>query len=296
MSLALTACLETVDPPLESTIDQDVQASNGTSLNGTSLNGTSLNGTTLNGTSLKSVATANAKLSSVTLTNVALTGSAISAKKGITNVSGTALIGAVFTGTATNNAAVTLRIDGVHALAAPNADVTAYVVSYQTSSTWTPLCPNTGNEAIPMTGTWNLTTGSHQLDANLFTFACRDATFAKCVELGYKPWDTVAGVNLANHHEACTRALRADYCGDGTSNTVNGTLINIYDSLNVQSDSLGWKIESNWTASGAVCIGTPRVLTITQATVPACVWSRSQTPCAPTGWAGGILLRTEVNK
>ena len=51
------------------------------------------------------------------------------------------------------------------------------------------------------------------------------------MELGYKPWKTVGGVSLRDHHQTCTRVLRADYCGNGVSHTQDGTLINIWDTL-----------------------------------------------------------------
>ncbi|HEU4408415.1 MAG TPA: ADYC domain-containing protein [Polyangiaceae bacterium] len=47
------------------------------------------------------------------------------------------------------------------------------------------------------------------------------------------PRKAIAGstTTLQNHLVACTRMLRADDCGDGTSYTVNGTTINLYDGV-----------------------------------------------------------------
>ena len=59
--------------------------------------------------------------------------------------------------------------------------------------------------------------------------------------------------SLADYHQACTRMLRADYCGDGTPHTVDGTLINIYDGIGIQRDTDDWAFEAEWTTTGARC-------------------------------------------
>jgi hypothetical protein len=260
---------------------EEIQASNGVSLNGVSLNGVSLNGVSLNGVSLNGVS-----LNGTTLSGTKLTGG---------TVSGTGLIGATFVGTATNGTSVNLKINNVYPLAAPNADVLAYVVTYQTSSGWLPLCNNTGNEAIPLSGTWDLTTVKHASDSKKLTWACRAATFAKCVELGYKPWASVAGTSLADYHQTCIRALRADYCGDGKTYTVDGTQINIFDKLGVQADTMAWTLEANWTPDGATCINEARYLTLlSHGAVPSCVSNRASKTCSTT-W-GGTFIRTEVSR
>jgi hypothetical protein len=126
----------------------------------------------------------------------------------------------------------------------------------------------------------------------MFTVSCRGATFAKCAELGYKD-DSV----LDTYHQACVRALRADYCGDGQSHTVNGTLINVYDKRGTQVDTQAWSVESNWTPDGAICINKGRLGTALKApTVPQCIASRATIPCVTTWWASGALLRTEVDR
>jgi hypothetical protein len=50
------------------------------------------------------------------------------------------------------------------------------------------------------------------------------------------------------------RALRADYCGDGTPYTVDGTLVNLYDNAGLQFDTVDWDPEAAWTPDGAACI------------------------------------------
>ena len=48
------------------------------------------------------------------------------------------------------------------------------------------------------------------------------------------------------------RMIRADYCGDGTSWTVNGRTIDLYDGLGINVDTSAWTFEAEWTPSGAV--------------------------------------------
>jgi hypothetical protein len=68
-------------------------------------------------------------------------------------------------------------------------------------------------------------------------------------------------------HWICTRAARADYCGNGTSHTRDGTTINIWDNLAapgpIQSHGntpLGMVFEAGWSTNGAVCLSHARWL------------------------------------
>ena len=56
---------------------------------------------------------------------------------------------------------------------------------------------------------------------------------------------------------------RADYCGDGTANTREGTAINIWDTLSpaIQTHGPmkpGMHFEAGWSTHGAVCVGKQR--------------------------------------
>ena len=263
----------------ESQTSAEIVAANGTSVNGTSVNGISINGISINGVSA----------SGMQLRGVAATGD--NAGQAIT---GDDWIGAVLAAQLTNGTRLALRIDDTTMLPAPNSDIRSYAISYATSDGWKPLCtnPEFGNQAIVFPGTWNLTTVRHQWDSNMFSLGCRGATFAKCVELGYK------GDSLIDtYHAACVRAIRADYCGDGQSHTITGTEINIYDKLGVQGDTQRWSTESNWTPDGATCIHIARVLTsLEEPNVPACIADRAQVECVSSGWPSRVLIRTEVNK
>lgn len=87
-------------------------------------------------------------------------------------------------------------------------------------------------KALPLVGRWD-ETGAH-IDDGTITFACTNGALAKCARWGYKPWKTFKGKPLRDYHQACTRMVRADYCGNGVGHTQNGTPIDVYDRLGLQ--------------------------------------------------------------
>jgi hypothetical protein len=145
-----------------------------------------------------------------------------------------------------------LKIDSIAPLAAPNDDVLAYDVKASVDGGWAPLCGYDTDGSIKLAlavpGTWNVTTGAWSDDGGSFSFACRKASVAKCVEFGYKSW-----LGLGDYAHACVRMLRADYCGDGVPHTITGTPINLYDNLGVQADTESWGVDAEWTPDGALC-------------------------------------------
>lgn len=287
--VAIVGCVADESEPVSSQNVQEVDSPNGTSLNGTSLNGTSLNGTSLNGTTLTGVAVSG--LSSTGVTVHAASGTALP-------MTGAALVGSTWTGTAQATPggpiSIKLRIDSALQGTAPNADLWFYGVSYQTSSTWTPLCgldsTSAPIKAVSVAGTWSSVNATYSPSATQFTWACRTKTIAKCVELGYKTWK-----GYANQLAACVRLLRADYCGSGMSHTVDGTLLNLYDNVGVQSDTQAWKVEAEWTPTGARCINSLNAarFELTLAKDPICVKSLENTTCGT--FAHGALLIDELS-
>jgi hypothetical protein len=205
---------------------------NGIDPNGVSLNGIDPNGISVNGRPL----------------GVAITGSPLA---------GADLVGSMWTGRLSSGGTVALRIDEAVQGTGSNTDLWMYRFSVSAGGTWRPLCrPYNGapNVADSVQGTWNLAQGvpgggSYDPDASQFTLACRGSSIAKCVELGYKPW-----TGNARELAACVRALRADYCGDGTPYTVTGTLVNLFDDQGIQPDGVAWVPEAEWTPDGATCV------------------------------------------
>ena len=309
--LGSAACLS-LDEPGADTIGDSVhesRANNGMSLNGMSLNGMSLNGMSLNGMSLNGMSLNGMSLNGMSLNGMSLNGSLLG---GVTSdgqaVSGQQLVGTQMNGILSNGGSLLLRIDSAITLPGANSDVWAYGVSYALEGgAWAPLCGTVGDAAvpaIPLRGTWSYESGVEggggwTDSATDFTFGCRGMALAKCVELGYKPWQTVGGVSLRDHHQACTRMIRADYCGDGSPGTLNGWQINLWDDVGVQADTegaLNWVFEGEWTASGATCVDEYRALElVVSGDVPTCALEKISNSCGAPGFAPGVLLKTEYN-
>ncbi len=78
---------------------------------------------------------------------------------------------------------------------------------------------------FPLRGHWT-PAGAHAPSETRITLSCTTGVLAKCVRLGYQPWKRAPdGTTLRPYHQACTRALRADYCGDGTPPTRDGMAV-----------------------------------------------------------------------
>nr|WP_128797593.1 ADYC domain-containing protein [Corallococcus coralloides] len=102
-----------------------------------------------------------------------------------------------------------------------------------------PLCPTGSGFALPVPHAWSAG-GELIRNPDYFTFACAPknegsasqpffvggGVIAKCVDWGYPPWATEYPESQAlAYHQLCTRMARADYCGEGRSNTLDGTPI-----------------------------------------------------------------------
>jgi len=205
-----------------------------------------------------------------------------------------------FTGRLSNGEAVALRIDSAGVLPS-SGGLWAYTVSYQTSRGWSPLCGLDGSgvaiQAIPVPGTFDHsrgtpTGGSYTPSTTSFSFGCREAGIATCVEFGYSAQPP------GSYFAACTRMLRADYCGDGQSWTLDGTLINFYDEIGVAFDRASWPFEAEWTPQGAACVSATTTLRWVGAaeTPPSCLAAKATASCgALADFATGTLLMNEYN-
>lgn len=167
---------------------------------------------------------------------------------------------------------VALHLDDV----TPTTDfeIFEYTVSYWNGRAWSNLCGEQNGvpvRALALAGRWDESSGTETggdyiNDSEVFTFACKNAVLAKCVVMGYAPWRSVTECNgdhcqtieMRDMHQACTRMMRADYCGDGTPHTQNGTTINVWDNVGMQTVDVNlpvqWTDEAEWTPNGATSI------------------------------------------
>ncbi|NVB82033.1 MAG: hypothetical protein HOV81_26870 [Kofleriaceae bacterium] len=168
------------------------------------------------------------------------------------------------------------------------------------AETWVPMCGTYTNlfgaqspvPAIALRGEWSLAEyspvgGDHISDSPYrVTFACASGALGKCAAdctdkgicsllgipnaLGYKPWTPpIVGPygtvlrDYAAEHQACTRMVRADYCGDGHPWTATGTQIDVYDRMGVNTAVMAgtpyWMYEATWNEDGAVRIACERL-------------------------------------
>jgi hypothetical protein len=282
-TLALTACSPLIDEDVAEAAAAsplaDLQSStspltteNGGSLNGGSLNGGSLNGGSLNGGSLNGNNLSGALVSvdyalaavngSSDLDWVQLEGTTFRAKKGAVIYTGYDFLWSEFFGNLGDGRKARLRVSNMRQAAAPNSDLFEYWVEYQDDAgTWYPACRDSTGTAVwayPVKGVYDYrqgvpTGGAHIEDPAHFTFACAGGAITKCINMGYRLWTSRNGVPLAPYHQACTRLLRGDYCGDGSSYTQDGNRVNLYDRLGIQQDTENWVFEANWDANGARC-------------------------------------------
>src|SRR5499427_4795224 len=129
-----------------------------------------------------------------------------------------------------------------------NGDIYLYTPYYRQPATeqWSSLCPFDALTGKPTAMAVPLNPFDHS-DAgrSTFTFACTASGVAsKCARnWGYKPWKTVTEnvwngtefaptqIPLAPFYDSCLIAARADYCQDDHSYTKNGTLVDLFDTL-----------------------------------------------------------------
>jgi ADYC domain-containing protein len=268
--------------------------------NGMSFNGISFNGISFNGISFNGVSFNGQSLNGISFNGTSVAGVAIKASSSNTTppLTGANLVGSKWSGTASDGAAVALRIDSATAGSSPNPDLWFYGISYQTSTGWSPLCgtDSTGKaiQAVSTAGVWVATAADathYTASTTQFTLACRGATVGKCIELGYKTYK-----GYTNQLQSCVRLLRGDYCGTGSAWTVNGTLLNLFDNVGVQADTQAWTPEAEWTPTGALCINSQNAARyeLVLSKDPKCV-KRVETANCGTTFANGAILIDELS-
>jgi hypothetical protein len=177
------------------------------------------------------------------------------------------LVGAVLEAVDETGRPLTVRVDGVRLdPSVPGGDVWLHSLSVRDEATgaWSGLCgpaPDGTAGGFPLAGRWT-PDGGHLRDTAAFSITCASGAVGKCVRFGYRPWAEVAGRSLWDHHQACVRMLRADYGGDGTPHTRDGTLIDLFDGIGIQQPSAADSrlvFEAAWGPDGAVCVHRTRI-------------------------------------
>ncbi len=125
-------------------------------------------------------------------------------------------------------------------------------------------CPkeeDTGEFSVVIFGDLDVDqTGTHFERPKTLYFACSAAAVGKSAVWGYSPWATDADT-----HQTASRAVRADYCGDGISYTQNGTPLQLTDVFGINSFSDPHAdTEAMWGPKGAHCIKVPRKVDISE--------------------------------
>jgi hypothetical protein len=275
-----------------------VAAVNGLGLNGLGLNGLGLNGLGLNGLGLNGLGLNGLGLNGLGLNGLGLNGSSLlSFEDNGGVVTGQSLVGAQFWGKLDDGSTGNFRID---ALDVEDGDVHKYSISFEMNGTRHNLCGDQNGvpiRAVPLRGKWNygdgVPGGGSKIENPFYiTFACEGFALEKCVDFGYKPWRKVGGKSLDDHHQACTRMIRADYCGDGHPWTVNGTLINFYDKVGIQQDDASWPFEAEWDEDGARCLSHQRIQNMTE--VPECSFDKTASKCGKSIKWNKTLIASEA--
>ncbi len=135
---------------------------------------------------------------------------------------------------------------------------------------WRPVCDGGSSTGLFVNGHWG---ADGRWYASGYTFSCSSGAIAKCARgWGYKPWGAERhGLLLQRLHQACVRAVRADYCGDGRSHTRRGVLVQLFDDygINRREDFMaGATEEAVFTAHGAHAVQRPRLATRAVACAP----------------------------
>ena len=261
-------CACGVDPVSTATVQQDGINMQGINMQGMNMVGFELGSGTLDGSQLDNLRVEQGQLV---------------AEVGGVTLSGTSLVGAQLTAQAVSATDPSVTVEVAYQISAitpenaaaydPTHTGSTYLYTLQQyvsdTNSWQPACgvDQDGLQvAIPVAAIFDAQ-GNRVESTTLFTFGCTTGVIAKCYRWGYRPWVTGYG-DLVDMHWTCTRLARADYCGDGTPHTHDGTWVNVWDTLPppgpIQKHGLlpplGMLFEAGWNHSGAVCLSRARWL------------------------------------
>ncbi|NUP09713.1 MAG: hypothetical protein HOW73_27015 [Polyangiaceae bacterium] len=174
----------------------------------------------------------------------------------------TEILGAKLVVSVDGRAPQLVRVDSIEEdTKSDDGEILLYELSSQDATgQWVNVCPADPDglqRGFLLSGTWTKT-GEHLRDDANIELSCTSGAVGKCLRMGYRPWEN--DTQFARH-QACTRMLRADYCGNGASYTKNGTLINVFDPAGIQKaePTEDLRFEAAWGPDGAVCLHHPRI-------------------------------------
>ncbi len=237
---------------------------NAFTLNAFTLNAFTLDAFTLNAFTLNGVDMTSAKQGGTLLTEVTLDRTRFSGKRAASYLSESQVSGVTMDVEVTSGQTTQLRVEAV--TWDSTIGIYKYTLSLATDQGWVSPCGTENGQPIPvifLAGSWDMATGDALTRNNKFTPACFGSALAKCVLWGYAPWAEVkecsdghcVSQKVSDWHQACTRMVRADYCGNGVPHTRNGTPIDPWDNLGIQVRSPElWEVEAEWGVDGAQCI------------------------------------------
>lgn len=286
-SLVLGACAPAEEVVPYQKLSGGVTELNGRQLNGPQLNGAQptqvyLSGLALDGRPVNQLRLKGAYLSGAPITDLKFERGVLSGQVSGNlprSVFGAALVGTILD-VQVGNVAYQFQINRVDVDTQSGfQDIYLYEIVFRNNNPpgpWLNLCTDAKGSpvaAVSIENYWNMKTGARIDAPGTITFACVNGAIGKCVRWGYRPWamgKTCSGpactsISLKEHHQACTRMVRADYCGKGQPHTVDGTVIDVFDALTppVQSRVTQWPIEAMWRPDGATCVSATRLKALT---------------------------------
>lgn len=237
-----------------------------------------LNGLSVNSVRVRAMSAAGQRADGRTFRFAPLADGRIAAVSddGLVVLSPAEVSGATLTARLEDGSAAKYRIDSMDLDAVPG--VPLYLLSYFDGSVFSPACGTDSAgyyapagapiPALALSDTWSLQSGRTQPDATAVTFSCVSAALGTCVIWGYKRWTRQTEClspndrsicndqDLSYAHQACTRLVRADYCGTGFPHTVGGTSLAVYDPFSLRSrpEAAGLSLEAEWRSDGAHCV------------------------------------------
>lgn len=227
----------------------------------------SMNGTSLQGAAMEPGVVSRITIGCTDVGDLHLEGSELVGTLGGKTVRGAELVGATIT---TTDPLGVSSLAVIAAVERDPKDTTRSTSLYRlrgrdpVSGALVDLCapdPDGIRGAVAVAGRWNAS-GARETGVSSITLGCTSAALGKCARLGYRPWLSSNGASLADAHQACTRMLRFDYCGDGNAHTQDGTEIDFYDRIGINQkdpDPL-LLFDAAWTPDGAYCIERQRWL------------------------------------